>query len=163
VGFLNLPFLKTGFKMILLTMDQIKEIAEQLDCGFSCFINKKTREMIFLYGDEDNFFTTEEDAWADERKKIRKKPGDYLEVEKMESRDSFRVMEGFAETVDSVKLRQDLMQVLNQKKPFSKFKYVIDCSGEYREKWFAFKAERMQEWVKEQVDMYNRRLVDGFA
>lgn len=149
--------------MILLTTDQIKEIAEQLDCGFSCFINKKTREMVFLYGDEDDVFAMEEDAWADERKKIKKKPKDYLEIEKMDSHESFRVMEDFAETVDSVRLRQDLFQVLNQKKPFSKFKYVVDCSGGYREKWFAFKAERLQEWVKEQVDMYNRGLTDGFA
>jgi hypothetical protein len=143
--------------MILLTIEQIKEIAEQLDCGFSCFIKKNTRETIFLYGDEDDFFEAEDDAWADDRKKIRKKPRDYLEIEKMESWDSFRIMEDFANIIDSVKLRGDLIYVLNQKKPFSKFKYVIDNSGEYREKWFAFKAERIQEWVKEQVDMYNRR------
>jgi hypothetical protein len=141
--------------MILLTTEQIREIAEQLDCGFRCFINKHNREQIFLYGNEDDFFEPEDDAWADERKKIDKNPGDYLEIEKMESRDSFFVMEDFADTVDSVKLRKDLIYVLNQKKPFSKFKYVIDNSGEYRDKWFAFKAERMQEWVKEQVDMFN--------
>jgi hypothetical protein len=142
--------------MILLTVEQIKEIAEQLDCGFSCFINKKTREIISLYGDEDDFFEEDDDSWADDRKKIEKKPGDYLEIEKMESWDSFKIMEGFADSVDSIKLRRELINVLNQRKPFSKFKWVIDNSGEYREKWFAFKAERIQEWVKEQVDMYNR-------
>lgn len=101
--------------MILLITEQIREIAEQLDCGFSCFINKHNREQIFLYGDEDDFFEPENDAWADERKKIDKNPGDYLEIEKMESRDSFSVMEDFADTVDSVKLRKDLIYVLNKK------------------------------------------------
>ena len=141
--------------MIMLTTDQIKEIAEQLDCGFSCFLNKNKNELIFLYSDENEFFDPSEDAWADERKKIKKKPKDYLEIEKMESRDSFRLMEAFISTVDSDKLTNDLTLALNLRKPFSNFKYVIDGSGEYRQKWFDFKAEKMQEWVKEQVDMFN--------
>jgi hypothetical protein len=33
--------------MILLTTEQIREIAEQLDCGFSCFINKRNRNRYF--------------------------------------------------------------------------------------------------------------------
>jgi hypothetical protein len=141
--------------MILLTTDQIKEIAEQIDCGFTCYINKKTREQLFLYGDEDSFFDPEEDAWAEDRSKVDENPADYLEIEKMESWQSFSIMEDFAGSVDSPKLRNSLIYVLNQRKPFSKFKYAIDNSGEYREQWFAFKAERMQEWVKEQVDAYN--------
>ena len=146
--------------MILLTTDQINEIAQQLDCGFTCYINKKTREQLFLYGDEDSFFDPEEDAWADDRSKVDENPADYLEIEKMESHDSFSVMEDFAESVDSPKLRGDLIYVLSQRKPFGKFKYAIDNSGEYREQWFAFKAERMWEWVKEQIDVHNRGTMD---
>ncbi len=146
--------------MILLTTDQIKEIADQLDTGSTCYINKKTREQLFLSGDEDSFFDPDEDAWADDRSKVDENPADYLEIEKMESHDSFSVMEDFAESVDFPKLRSELIYVLNQKKPFSKFKYAVDNSGEYREKWFAFKAERVQQWVKEQIDAYNRGMLE---
>ncbi len=31
--------------MIKLTKDQIKEIAEELDCGMRCYINKETGEI----------------------------------------------------------------------------------------------------------------------
>jgi hypothetical protein len=142
--------------MIMLTTEQIKEIAEQLDCGFSCFLNKNKNELLFPRGDDDDYLDFgDEDAWEDERKKIDKNPNDYLEIEKMDSRDSFRMMEAFAYAVDSKKLQNDLIDALNQKKPFGKFKYIIDCSGPYRQQWFDFKAERMQEWVKDQVDMFN--------
>lgn len=145
----------------MLTTEQIKEIAEQLDCSFSCFLNKTKNELLFPRGDHDDFLDFgDEDAWADERKKIDDNPDDYLEIEKMDSRDSFRMMEGFIYIVDSKKLKNDLIYALNQKKPFSRFKYIIDCSGEYRQKWFDFKAERMQEWVKNQLDMFNRGETD---
>jgi hypothetical protein len=147
--------------MIMLTTEQIKEIADQLDCGFSCFLNKNKNELLFPRGDDDEFLDFgDEDPWADERKKIDKKPGDYLEIEKMDSHDSFRIMEAFAYAVDSKKLQNELIYALNQRKPFSKFKYIVDNSGDYRQQWFDFKAEKMQEWVKEQVDMFNRGGID---
>jgi hypothetical protein len=31
-----------------LTQEQIKEIAEQLDCGFKCYWNRKNNELIFI-------------------------------------------------------------------------------------------------------------------
>jgi hypothetical protein len=150
----------------MLTTDQIKEIAEQLDCGFSCFINKHKNEMIFTYGDDDDFLDfddelKEEDAWAIERKKLNDHPDDYFEVEKMESWDSFRLMENFAGSVDSLQLKNDLIYALGQKKPFSRFKNVVDNSGEYRQFWFDFKAETMREWVKEQIDSFNRGLIEN--
>ena len=118
-------------------------------------MNKNKNEILFPRGEDDEFLDYGEDAWEDERKKIKKHPKDYLEIEKMDSRDSFRLMEAFINIVDSDKLRKDLINALNQRKPFGNFKYVIDNSGEYRQKWFDFKAEKMQEWVKEQVDMFN--------
>ncbi len=42
-------------EMITLSTDQIKEIAEQLEVGCDCFLNKHNSELIFLIGDEDGF------------------------------------------------------------------------------------------------------------
>jgi hypothetical protein len=147
--------------MITLSTEQINEIADELEVGFNCFLNKKNGELIFLRGDGDDFFGFEEDdAWADDRKKIDDNPDDYYEIEKMGSRDSFTVMEDFIYTVNSEKLRKDLIYALNQKKPFSRFKYVIDCSGEYRQKWFDFKTKKFQEWVIAEIDLINMRESD---
>jgi hypothetical protein len=141
------------YELILVSTEKIKEIADQLDTGGSCYINKRTKEFVFLYENEDDFsFLDDEDAWAEKRKKVKKNPEDYHEIEKMNSRESFSVMTDFVETVDSDSLRKRLTNALNDTKPFRKFKYIIDDSGDYRQKWFAFKDERMCEWVKEQID-----------
>ncbi len=141
--------------MITLSTEQIKEIAEQLEIGFTCFLDKSTNELIFLAGDEFEFLDAEDDAWAEERKKIDDNPDDYYEIEKMDSTDSYAVMQDFVYTVDSEKLSEDLVNALNHDKPFKQFKYVIDDSGEYRQKWFDFKSMKMQHWVKSEIDLIN--------
>jgi len=141
--------------MIILSTEQIKEIAEQLEVGFDCFLNKYNNELVFLRGDEDDFLGLEEDdAWADDRKKINDNPDDYYPIEKMGPRDSFSVMEDFIYTVDSDKLREELIRALKHKKPFRQFKYLIDDS-EYRQKWFDFKSKKMLEWVIAELDLLN--------
>jgi hypothetical protein len=149
-------------EMITLSTEQVKEIAEQLEVGFDCFLNKHNSELIFLIGDEDGFSSFEEDdVWADDRKKIDANPDDYYPIEKMGSKDSFLVMEEFAHTIDSNKLKEELIRALNQKKPFRQFKYLIDDSGEYRQKWFDFKSKKMIEWVIAELDLINMNEEDA--
>ena len=83
---------------------------------------------------------------------------DYFEIERMTSHDSFEVMEQFAEQVNDNRLQNQLFNALNQKKPFSKFKYLVDNSGSYRQEWFDFKSVKLQQWVKGKVDRYNREM-----
>ena len=148
--------------MVTLSTEQIKEIAGRLEVGFDCFLNKHNNELVFLIGDEDGFSGVEEDdAWANDRKKINDNPDDYYEIEKMGSRDSFSVMEDFIFTVDSDKLREELIRALKHKKPFRQFKYVIDYSGEYRQKWFDFKSKKMIEWVIAELDLINMNEEDA--
>jgi peroxiredoxin len=71
----------------------------------------------------------------------------------MESHDSFEIMTDFVDTLsDSDKLKVRLMDALNKKNPFREFKYVIDNSGNYRQKWFDFKNERIQKWVIDRLN-----------
>ena len=71
----------------------------------------------------------------------------------MESHESFDVMAEFAESVDSRELRDSLINALNNKHPFRNFKWVVDNSGLYRQKWFDFKNQRLIEWVKDQLEV----------
>jgi short-subunit dehydrogenase involved in D-alanine esterification of teichoic acids len=57
-------------------------------------------------------------------------------------------MRKFAEQVDSAELRYSLVNALNKKHPFQNFKWVVDNSGLYRQKWFDFKNQSLIEWVK---------------
>jgi hypothetical protein len=134
--------------MFQLTNKQIKDIAEQLDCGFRCFINKTSTELIFV-PDENRNFGIDTEAWVDDLEKLENNFSDYYEIEQLESSDSFKIMADFAESLsDSIKLKSKLIYALNNNKPFRKFKFEIDNSGEYRQHWFDFKARKLEEWVR---------------
>ena len=137
--------------MINLTKDQIKEIAEQLDCGNRCYINKETGD-IKTTPDFDNGYADEE-LWADVLEELEENWDKYIQIEKMESHESFEIMADFAENVDSRELRDGLINALNKKHPFQNFKWVVDNSGPYRQKWFDFKNQRLIEWVKDQLEV----------
>lgn len=134
-----------------LSKENIKEIAEQLDCGEKAYVNKKTGEVIFI-PDEIDLATGETNPWEEEIKMVEKNKSDFHEIETPESRDSFGIMEDFANQVSDKRLQQKLFNALNNKKPFGHFKMLIDNSGKYREEWFSFKNARLKKWVKEELD-----------
>jgi hypothetical protein len=138
--------------MLTFTKEQIKEIADQLDCGFRAFYHKQNGELVFV-PNMDKHYDIDKTAWKEEFAKLRKKT-DFQEIEAMESRDSFIVMEDFAEQVNDTKLQEKLFAALNRKHPFREFKFVIDNSGEYRNAWFDFKSKRYLEWVENQIILY---------
>ncbi len=138
--------------MINLTKDQIKEIAGQLDCGMRCYINKETGEIKTVLNFE-SWQTDDREPWQDVLNELDENLDKYFEIERMESHDSFKIMADFTETVDSRELRDSLIYALNRKHPFQNFKWVVDNSGPYRQKWFEFKDQRLIEWVKDQLEV----------
>ena len=138
--------------MTKLTKEQIKEIAEELDCGFSCHYNIKTNDLIFI-PDLEIYHDDELDAWADDLKKIKKDKKNFKTIDPPKSSDSFEIMVQFIKTLhDDHELRDTLSQALTQRKPFQEFKFIIDNSGDYRQKWFNFKNQMLVEWVKKELN-----------
>jgi hypothetical protein len=133
-----------------MTNEQINEIAGELDCGLRCFIHKEKGTVVSI-PDELNNPGMDTDAWSEAMEEIDNEFDSYVEVEKMDSHESFRVMEDFVETITDVRLRDKLERALSRPKQFRNFKYEIDNSGPYREEWFAFKNQRLFEWVKDQI------------
>lgn len=93
--------------MINLTKDQIREIAEHLDCGNICYINKETYAIVTT-PDFDSGYSDEE-LWADVLNDLDENWDKYVEIEKLESRDLFNIMADFAESTDSKELRDSLL------------------------------------------------------
>ena len=122
-------------QMIKLTEAQIDDIAQDLDCGMKCYIHKENGEIISI-PDELRGLEPDEEFWGEDMKKIEDDYKDYIEVEGMNSTEAFRVMEDFANIMDSKELSVKLINALNRRKPFQNFKDEIDYSGEYRQKWF---------------------------
>jgi hypothetical protein len=132
--------------MKTLTQEQIKEVAEMLEIGFTAYWNKKTNELLFI-GESANDL---DEGTKEDLKKIKKGRKNYIEIPRLESWESFKIMEQFVDELpDSLELKNELIVCLNQKHPFKHFKFAIDDSGDYREKWFDFKSEWMQNYVKD--------------
>lgn len=142
-------------KMIKPTGQQIKEIAENLDCGMKCYYNKRTGEIRTII-DFDSWDGADEESWEEEIKEIEENWGDYFVFEQMSTKEAFELMVDFAESIYNPGLQERLFNALNRSKPFRNFKWQIDNSGEYRQHWFDFKNHRYIEWVKNQIDDHNR-------
>ena len=130
-----------------LSEEQIKEIAGELDIGMICYVHKKTGEVKSIIDFDDVYADTE--LWEEEMKEIEKNRDQYIKIEKMSSSDSFRVMEAFTDEVADQRIKDRLVYALERNKPFRNFKYEVDYDEEVRQQWFAFKARKYQEWVKD--------------
>ena len=95
------------------------------------------------------------ELWTDVLNELEENWDKYIEIERMESHESFDLMADFAESVDSRELRDSLINALNKKHPFRNFKWVVDNSGPYRQKWFDFKNQRLIEWVEKKLGELN--------
>ena len=135
-----------------LSSKQINEIAQNLETGMKVFINRESLEIRTIL-DWDEMYGDSE-IWDEELEKIENEWTDYVVLEKLESRESFRIMEDFIEEVDDKKMQEDLIKILNRKSPFANFKAEIESSP-YRQEWFNFRTKKYEDYVKEQLEQEN--------
>ncbi len=130
--------------------DKVNEIAQELQCGMRCFVQLQTGELLTVPKEEDLDYLDEE-LWQETQDKLEEDFSNFVEIEPMSSREAFQVMEDFAETTPrSLKVR--LLDALDRKKPFQHFKTIVDNAGDFRQQWFAFRDERWEEWVRQQLE-----------
>src|SRR5258708_14248651 len=72
----------------------------------------------------------------------------YLRIERVSSREQYRWMERFIPTVESTELRGSLGQAIDGKGAFRRFKDVLMTYAEERERWFAFRSERLRTFME---------------
>lgn len=129
--------------------DIIKDIAGELDCGLDCYYSPKTKEVIGI-PTEDALMDFDDDDEI--LKKVESNKADFIKIKALESFESFKIMEGFRDEVPDEHLTRQLTAALNNRKPFQNFKYLVDNS-EYRQKWFDFKQEALEQHVREQLKL----------
>ena len=130
------------------TEEHVKNIAELLDCGELCFFHAPTGA-IESYPDPDNPYV-ELEEWQEIIDRVEDDRSNFIKFEPMDSMQSFRVMEDFANSLSDDAFRDRLIHQLSQRKPFSKFKWTIDNSN-YRQDWFDFKEQAYLQWVRQQL------------
>jgi hypothetical protein len=78
----------------------------------------------------------------------------YMRVDPVSSREQYRWMERFIATVEEGPLRQKLLQSIDGKGAFRRFKDVLVTFPVDRERWFTFRSERlrtcMEAWLEAQ-------------
>jgi hypothetical protein len=129
----------------------VRDIADNLSAGFICFMNTETLETDYYPPEmlpDPEEYETEEDMINDGVEYPYLFWDDYLTFKPLESYESFRIMEAFANQIDNKKVSSDLFELLSRNKPFARFKQYIENS-KYRADWFAFSDKWLQGHVKE--------------
>jgi hypothetical protein len=89
------------------------------------------------------------DGVADPQMHVRiASDGNYLRIDPVSSREQYRWMERFIPMVDEVDLRGKLGQAIDGKGAFRRFKDVLMAYATERERWFAFRSERLRTFME---------------
>jgi hypothetical protein len=72
----------------------------------------------------------------------------YMRVDPVSSREQYRWMERFIQMLDEGDLRDRLTQAIDGKGAFRRFKDVLMAHANERERWFAFRSERLRVFME---------------
>lgn len=127
----------------------VSEIAETIMMGMICFLNPDTLEIEFIpremISDPEGYEMITGEKYTDaEMKHLQWQT--FIEVEPMETHESFKIMEYFIDEINDHNLQGRLINSLNRRKPFANFKYIVETS-EYRQQWFEFRQKQWELYV----------------
>ena len=126
----------------------VKEIAEYLEMGHTVFINPDTLEMEFIPKGH-NLELMDIDFNFD-------KVEDWVEIEPLESHESFEIMESFVESLPNGKEKNRLADAIAGHKPFANFNRLIHDSDE-RDNWFKHRTYFLEKYV---IDNYLAEIIN---
>lgn len=131
----------------------ITNIAQELDCGFDCYYNFQTNEIVTipnesLIVDDDSF----REAFGMDLENIEKHKSDFIKIEVLQSFESFKLMERFVAQLLDGNFKSELENALANKKPFQNFKHLIDNS-DFRQSWFDFKQNEIEKKVENELEL----------
>jgi hypothetical protein len=72
----------------------------------------------------------------------------YMRIDPVSSREQYRWMERFIQMLEDGELRDKLTQAIDGKGAFRRFKDVLMAHGPERERWFAFRSERLRVFME---------------
>lgn len=102
----------------------------------SAYLNKKTGEVAILFSEMEG-----EEEEAEIRERIEEEWDDWIEIEPIESRTGYQIMERFASSVKRAHVRKLLFDALSGRRPFRRFKDVLEENEELRQAWFKFEDD----------------------
>ena len=137
---------------MVISKEILNDIADSMETGFKCFIHKDTHEIV-TYPDPDSHPHMDFAAWKEGIDKVKKNRKKFIEIEGMNSSESFKVMEEFLHSLEDNSTKLRLLRALEGHKPFANFKHQIENSDHERQLWFAFRREKNMRWVENQLNL----------
>lgn len=127
----------------------IPRIAEMINCGMVCYLNPETLDLAEIpHGVMEGTSDAEDSLFRNDLKMTWGKWSNVIVIEPLQSFDSFRIMESFAdEVIVDPSFKSALFSSLRQGKPFRHFKYLIDDSPD-RQQWFDYKQSMLETYVE---------------
>jgi hypothetical protein len=126
----------------------VKEIADYLSMGHLVFVNPETLEIDSIPKNDDLMISDYEFDYD--------KVQDWIEVEPLESHESFEIMESFVESLPKGKEKNKLAQAIEGYKPFANFNRLIHNSEE-RNNWFQYRTCWLEKYV---IDHYLTTIIN---
>jgi hypothetical protein len=87
----------------------------------------------------------------------------YVRVEPVSSREQYRWMERFIQMLDPSDLRDELTLAIDGRGAFRRFKDVLMVNAPERERWFAFRSERLRVFMEAWLEAHALRAVPRAA
>jgi hypothetical protein len=87
----------------------------------------------------------------------------YVRVEPVSSREQYRWMERFIQMLDPGDLRDELVLAIDGRGAFRRFKDVLMVNAAERERWFAFRSERLRVFMEAWLEAHQLRAVPRAA
>jgi hypothetical protein len=84
----------------------------------------------------------------------------YMRIEPVSSREQYRWMERFIPMVEDTPLREQLSAAIDGKGAFRRFKDVLMSFAAERERWFAFRSERLRVFMEAWLAAHGLRAIN---
>ena len=128
----------------------IVEIASLIDTGEVVFLHRETQETL-SYPAPDRSGYNEYDYLAEKVLAITDaNPEAYIQFDPPDSRESYKIMEGFVGILENESVKARVLDSLNSKKPFRSFRVAIENEG-IEADWYDYKDAYLQMSVRDKL------------
>ncbi|EDY19118.1 hypothetical protein CfE428DRAFT_3295 [Chthoniobacter flavus Ellin428] len=104
------------------------------------YLDSETGEILELLSEWEDYEELSE--------RIEGDPDRYYEINALDSHESFRIMEGFAESLPESSWKSRLIDALSGNKPFRRFKDAVHSDLQLRDQWFAFQQQALKKHAR---------------
>jgi len=104
------------------------------------YLDSETGEILELLSEWEDYEELSE--------RIEGAPDRYHQVNALDSRDKFQIMENFAESLPESSRKSRLLDALSRNKPFRRFKDAVHSDLQLRDPWFTFQQESLKAYAR---------------